>query len=267
MRVFKLAIFIAPFLFSNVVLAKGKISDSCFTAIHQHYIFLTLVEPILKTIPPDKRDLVKDRIQTIKDSLNKECPKEISLGISELTSNFDVAHTDFLMNLENDLKMDIPFVGEEIPLNRANMSDDEIKFWATLTLLKSYEITAKNFSGFSPLKQYYNSNALQAIADNIIAKYLRGYAKISDGDKNQIEIQDPHFQVHGFVASLPEIISQGIGTQERYTWRMKIPLLIESNKRDRIKKEKLTVYVTIIRMPSDLVSDGVMISEFDIKDE
>lgn len=252
-------------VYSNVAHAEDALSKPCINAIHQHYLFLTLVKPNFKTIPKDRLDFANDKVKLLENSLLQECPESVTQEILKLTENFSIKKSRFLRDFKHDIKVDMPLVGEEIPLDKANMADDAIKLWATMTLLKSYDITAGSFTSFDHLKPYYTAKSLQAVVDDLIMGYLRGHARILPS--NKILIKDKNFSVRGYMASIPEILSQGIGELGRYTWRLKVPMLVESTKKDRIKKEKVTAYIELIRMPLENAEDGVLVSEYEVRYE
>lgn len=252
-------------VYSKVAHADDVLSKPCINAIHQHYLFMTLVKPNFKTIPKDQLDVANDRVKLLENSLLQECPESVTQEILKLTENFSIKKSRFLRDFKRDIKVDMPLVGEEIPLDKANMTDDTVKLWATMALLKSYDITASSFSSFDHLKSYYTAKSLQAVVDDLIMGYLQGHARILPS--NKILIKDTSFSVQGYMASIPEIISQGIGELGRYTWRLKVPMLVESTKRDRVRKEKITAYIKLIRMPLETAEDGVLVSEYEIRYE
>ncbi len=252
-------------VFSSATYAKGKVSKSCLNAIHEHYLFTVLIEPNIKTIPKKKQEKVQEKGETLLTNINRECEASLAAGIQEKTKNFSIPTSDYLKYFEQDVGVNLSFVGQTIPLNQANMSDQELKVWASLVLLKTYEITAKKFKDFSHLKSHYNPSALQKVAEDIYRSYLQGRSKVSVD--NQITIIDKALAVHSNIVSLPHITFQGVDKNGRYMWRLKIPMLIQARMGDRIKKEKIKVSIQVTRVEQSLAADGIVITQFEIEFE
>lgn len=249
-------------VFPGILCAQNKVSEPCLNAIHEHYLYTLLIEPNIKTIPKNKQNTAIQKGESLIAHINRECETNLASGLLKKTDEFQISTSDYLKYFQQDLGMDMPLVGHTIPLNRANMSDQEIKFWSSLVLLKSYEITVEKFKSFSHLKPYYNLISLQKLADDIYGGYLKGRSTISKN--NQITITDKALEVHANIVSLPTITFQGIDKNERYVWRLKVPMLIQTKMGDRVKKEQITVSIHVTRVEQSLAVDGVIISQFSI---
>jgi len=252
-------------VFSYTTNAMGNVPKSCLSAIHEQYLYSVLIKPNIKTISKSKQEKIQKKIETLLTNIRRECDAGLAEGVVENTKNFEVSTSDFLKYFKQDLGENLVFVGQKIPLNQSNMSDQELKVWASLILLKTYEITAQEFKNFSHLKLYYNLNALQKVADDIYRSYLQGRSKVSID--NQITITDKSLAVHSNIVSLPHITFQGIDKSDRYVWRLKVPMLIQAKMGDRIKKEKITVSIQISRVEQSLTVDGIVITQFEIEFE
>tara|TARA_R110002110_G_scaffold415856_3_gene658461 strand:+ start:38956 stop:39744 length:789 start_codon:yes stop_codon:yes gene_type:complete len=252
-------------VFSSVIHASDKASKPCLNAIHDHYLFKLLIEPTIKTMPKSKQEqaIQKGNLPLVR--IERECDNDLATGILSKTKAFHISKSRYLKYFEQDLGIDLPLVGQTIPLDRANMNDQELKLWASLVLLKSYEISADNFNGFSHLKSYYNTQSLQKVADDIYVTYLKGRSVISES--NVITITDKSLEVHGNIVALPNITYQGVDKQGHYMWRLKVPILVQTIMADRVRKEKIVVLMQVTRVEPALSVDGLLVSKFNLEFE
>lgn len=246
---------------TSTVRANQAVSDICVGAIHEHYLFLLLVEPNIKTVPQKIQPQMTEKAESLLLRIKGECPPEISNKFIKLTDNFNIAQSDFLKNLKQDTKISIPLVGEDIPLNRANMDDNEVILWASNALLKTYQVTAQTFKKFESVRKFYLPGAFSKVSDDIINSYLKNYLIKKD---QELIIREQDLYLRSSIASIPKITFQGVDAQKNYTWRLTIPLLIEMKVLGRIKKEKINVLVHITRVKGQISPDGVAISSFEV---
>lgn len=246
---------------TSVVKANQEVSDICMTAIHEHYLFLLLVQPNIKTVPQKIQPQMTEKAEKLLLRIKGECPPAISNKFIKLTDNFNISQSDFLKNLKQDMKIFIPLVGEDIPLNRANMDDNEVMLWASNAILKTYQVTAQTFKNFENVRKLYLPSAFSKVSDDIINTYLKNYLIKRD---QELIVREQDLYLQSSIASIPKITFQGVDAQKNYTWRLTIPLLVEMKVSGRIKKEKINVLVHITRVQERISPDGVAISSFEI---
>lgn len=245
----------------SVAQANQEISDICIGSIHEHYLFLLLVQPNIKTVPQKIQPQMTEKAESILLRIKGECPPDISNKLIKLTANFDISQSDFLKNLKQDIGVAIPLVGENIPLNRANMDDNEIMLWASSVLLKTYEVSAKTFKNFENVKAFYLPSPFAKVSDDIINTYLKSHlAKRNE----ELIIKEQDLYIQSSIASIPKVTFQGVDAQKNYTWRLTIPLLIEMKVSGRIRKEKINILVHVTRVEGRISPDGVAISSFEL---
>ena len=246
-------------MFSTNVFAE--VTDACIDAVHDHYQYILLVQPNLKTVAQKSQPDITAKGDRVILRIKSDCPPEITNKVLKKTEKYNISQSEFLKNLKQDTHIDISLVGDIIPLNRANKDDNEIMLWAANVLLNTYQITGKTFEGFDKLKRYYTVSAFEKTTGDILNSYLSNYIVKKN---NNITISDSELLIKSSVAALPNITFQGINSEKKYTWRVSVPLLIEMKVSNRIKKEKLNILVHLVRVDNDISPDGILISNFEI---
>lgn len=248
-------------LLSKVAFGNTEVSDNCIDALHDYYQIIFLVEPNLKALQDKEKSIILSRKQDIWLKFKGECPPSLISKINDKTKEYIVSKSEFLNNLKQDTGIDIPLVGEVIPVNQPNKNDLEVSLWAANALLSTYQIDAKTFKDFDNVKKYYNQSTFEKIIADIVETYLKGYVVIKD---DTLIFREMTYQLKSNIAAMPRVTFQGLGSQKAYTWRVKVPMLLEINVAERIKKEKLTVLLHLMRVDNTISEDGVIVTSFEI---
>lgn len=246
---------------SSVVHAVYEVTTNCADALHDYYLITLLVKPNNRSLGEKTQSEIDDRIHDLWLKMKSECPSSLSNQLERKFENFSIAKNEYLNNLKMDIGVNIPLVGEPIPLHQPNLDDIEVAVWASKVLMETYLVKPKTFDNFLSISDYYTEAAYEQIINDIMVGYMKGVMTVKGDD---ITFKDKTFELTSTIAAIPKITYKNPNKQNIYTWRLKVPLLLSIRFSDRIKKEKLMISLHIMRVPYTDSKEGLAISSFEL---
>lgn len=156
--------------------------------------------------------------------------------------------TYFATNEDGTLK-------ELIPLNQPHVNQEQLLSWASQAALASYSFNFLDYrSNLQNARKYFTPEGF----DNFV--------KALDTSGNLQTVIDRRLVVKPVITDVPIIVREGMINNQRYGWRIQIPMLIQYvSASDKIEQPVL-VTLLVVRVSTLDASQGIAIASFVTED-
>ena len=135
---------------------------------------------------------------------------------------------------------------------RPNMTHNELRRWANQAAIDSYTF---NFSNYR--------SALQSVRKHYTAIGYQKYIKALQDSRNMEAVKAEKYVVSAQTVTPPQILKEYKPQKsgERYSWLVKIPMLLTYESVNKTRQQKVTMLMLIVRLPTLESEDGVGIAQ------
>lgn len=139
-------------------------------------------------------------------------------------------------------------VAAEEPFDLPIVSKQALLDWATQAAIATYNFDYVNYpKALANAESYFTPDGWQLFQND--------FSKVVD------EVVSKKLRVNAVAAGPPMILDEGplLG---RYSWKIRIPLLVTFESASEVRPQGLTVIMVVMRVPTTLTTKGIAIAQF-----